>query len=299
MVMRQLLPENYLSKWKLMHLQKEKLQEIRLRCGQPLCLTYDGAEQVFSEYVVRKLDIELIFQWLCEYGVYAYQEEMEKGYVTIQGGHRVGIGGQMILDGAGKVMRIKHINSLLIRVSHDVTGIAETLIKKLYISGYLQNTLILSPPGCGKTTLLRDLVRQVSNGTTIAPGVNVSLVDEREELAAVYMGVPTMDVGKRTDIISGCEKAVAMEMCLRALGPEVVAVDEVYSENDLAALVRLQGCGCAILATHHAYSWDEFFEKPFGREVMQQKIFKRFILLEKKDGKYNISGVFDENGECI
>lgn len=297
--MKQLLPERYLSRWKLSDLQKDKLQEIRLRCGQPICLTYGGVEKMLPEYLVGKLDLEHIFQWLCEYGVYAYQEEMEKGYVTIQGGHRVGIGGQMVMDGAGKVMRIKHISSLLIRVSHDVAGIAEELMEKLYVCGYLQNTLILSPPACGKTTLLRDLVRQVSNGTVWSSGLNVSLVDEREELAAVYMGVPTMDVGKRTDIISGCEKAVAMEMCLRALGPEVVAVDEVYSEKDIAALIRLQGCGCAILATHHAYSLEEFWEKPFGLEVMKEKIFKRFVLLEKRDGKYNISGVFDKNGECI
>lgn len=297
--MRQLLPHSYLSKWNLIHLQKDKLQEIRLRCEQPLYVMYNGVEQAFEEYVVEKKDLEQIFQWLCEYGVYAYQEEMEKGYITIQGGHRVGIGGQMTVDGFGKGMRTKYISSLLIRVSHDVMGIGEKLLDKIYEGGYLRNTLILSPPGCGKTTMLRDLVRQVSNGNAYSEGLNVSLVDEREELAAVYMGIPTKDVGRRTDIISGCEKSVAMEMCLRALGPEVVAVDEIYSEKDMEALKRLHGCGCVILATHHAYSWEEFLRKPFGSEVVKQEMFQRFVFLEKKNGKYNVQSVFKENGEWI
>ena len=297
--MRQLLPESYLVRWQLSHLHRDKLQEIRLRCNRPLYLIYDGFEQVRSEFVVTRADVEQIFQWLCGYGAYAYQEEMAKGYITVQGGHRVGIGGQVVLDGSGRVMRMKYISSLLIRVSHNVTGIAEKLMGKIYECGYLQNTLILSPPGCGKTTLLRDLVRQVSNGNLRTPGLNVSLVDEREELAAVYMGEPTLDVGKRTDVISGCEKAAAMEMCLRALGPQVLAVDEIYSEKDLRALKRLHGCGCVILATHHAYSFDEFKKKPFGYEVMEQKIFKRFVLLGKQNGKYSIWGVVDDQGESI
>ena len=108
-----------------------------------------------------------------------------------------------------------------------------------------------------------------------------------------------IDVGKRTDVLSGCEKAIAMEMCLRTLGPEVVAVDEIYSEKDLEALKRLKGCGCAILATHHAYSFEEFLEKPFGKEVMQYKLFERFVLLGKKDGKYVIKRILNNDGELI
>ena len=295
--MRQLLPESYIVRWHLQGIEREKLQEIRLRCGQPLFLIYDGMELEKTDVNVSKADVEQIFQWLCGYGAYAYQEEIAKGYITVQGGHRVGIGGQVLFDAVGKVVHMKYISSILIRVSHDIKGVAESVLDKLYENGYLQNTLILSPPGCGKTTLLRDLVRLVSNGNVYSKGKNVSLVDEREELAAVYAGVPTVDVGRRTDVISGCEKALAMEMCLRALGPEVVAVDEIYSENDLLAIKRLYGCGCVILATHHAYSFEEFREKPFGTEVMEQGLFMRFVVLGKKSGRYVINGVFDAQGK--
>ena len=297
--MRQLLPEGYLHQWNLHHLSRDKLQEIRLRTGRPLMLTYEGIEQERQDVIPEKKDIEQIFQWLCGYGVYAYQEEIAKGYLTIQGGHRVGIGGQVLFDFAGKVNHMKYVSSMLIRVSHQVIGVVDHILDKLYLNNRVQSTLILSPPGCGKTTLLRDLVRQVSDGNVHGPGQNVSIIDEREELASVYMGVPSRNVGKRTDVISGCEKSTAMEMCLRALGPEVVAVDEIYSEKDLEAMKRLNGCGCAILATHHADSFIEFSEKPFGREVMAEQIFKRFVILGKEAGQYVIKEVLKENGEGI
>lgn len=295
--MRQLLPGAYLQKWELEHLRKEHLQEIRLRAGRELMITYEGMEQVLGEHIVTKADIEQIFQWLCGYGVYAYQEEIAKGYITIQGGHRVGIGGQVLFDLYGKVNHMKYISSLLIRVSHDISDVSDSVLDKLYRAGKIQSTLILAPPGCGKTTFLRDLVRQVSDGNAFGVGQNVSLVDERDELAAVYMGISTIDVGRRTDVISGCEKSIAMEMCLRALGPEVVAVDEIYNEKDLEAIKRLDGCGCAILATHHAYTFDEFAGKYFGKEVLKYALFERYVLLGRDNGQYVVRGVLDAEGE--
>ncbi len=291
--MQELLPESFLKQWNLKDLDKKRLQEIRLRAGQPLILTYAGKEQELCEVCVKKRDIEQILEWLCGYGIYAYQEEMAKGYLSIKGGHRVGIGGQVVCDPTGSVTQFKYISSLLIRVSHNITGIAEPLLDRLYRQGKILNTLILSPPGCGKTTLLRDLLRSVSDGNRCGKGQNVSLIDEREELAHSYMGVPVLNVGRRTDVISGCEKAVAMEMCLRSLGPEVVAVDEIYSEKDLEAVKRLKGCGCAILATHHAYTFEEFSEKPFGKEAISEKLFERFVLLEKREGMYGVKDVFE------
>lgn len=300
--MKALLPEYYLSKWGVCDLDKEHLQEIRLRVGQVPMFTYKGEELSFKtskidfsncgiKTFITKKDIEQIFQWLCGYGVYAYQEEMKKGYITIQGGHRVGIGGQVSFNSQGNVIGMKYINSLLIRVSHDIKGVGEALTKDLYENGRPYNILILSPPGCGKTTLLRDLIRNFSYGTTYGMGVNVSVIDEREELAAAYMGVATLDLGPRTDLILGCDKGAGMEMCLRALGPNIVAVDEIYSKTDLESIKRLKGCGCAILATHHATDFDDFSNKTFGKELLAEQIFDRFIVLSKDNGKYLVKEI--------
>lgn len=295
--MEQLLPQEYIKRWGLESIQKEDLQEIRIRTAKPLYFTYRGQEVEKKQIIVSASDVMQIFTWLCGYGVYAYQEEIAKGYITIRGGHRVGIAGEVLTDERGRVKSIKYVSSMLIRVSHDIKGVAEQFLSELYEQGMICDTLLLSRPGCGKTTFLRDLVRSVSNGNAYGAGQSVSVIDEREELSAMCEGIPTLDIGRRTDVICGCSKAEGMEMCLRALAPKVVAVDEIYNKKDVKALRRLHGSGCVILATHHADSLTQFLEKPFGKKVQKEQLFSRIVLLTRENGQYLVQEIY-KRGEA-
>ncbi|MDE6602989.1 MAG: stage III sporulation protein AA [Lachnospiraceae bacterium] len=306
-----LFPEESRERWREVAKQAKRLQEIRLRAGMPLSILINNREH-FLDMQGRIVDrpegaarpapeeLEDMLGHLCRYSIYAFADEIRQGFLTVPGGHRVGLAGQVILDGEGRIRNMKYIRYLNIRIAHQIRGAADALIPRLYEEGRVMSTLLISPPGGGKTTMLRDIIRQVSDGTVYGPGVNVSVVDERSEIAGSYLGVSQNDVGIRTDVLDGCPKVEGMMRLIRSMAPRVLAVDEVGSLADAQALQMAGGCGCKLLATIHGGSLEEVRQKKYMRYMMEQGLFERYVMLERIQGACRTVEIYDREGKpCI
>ena len=282
-----------------------KLQEIRLRAGKPVLVFMDGREYMVGREGLLEPDADLspvladpalireILGIFSRYSLYAFEDEIRQGFLTIEGGHRVGIAGKAVTEGSG-LRTIRDISSLNIRLAHEKPGCGDPVLPWLYENGRLQNTLILSPPGSGKTTLLRDVVRQVSNGNRYGPGLQTAVVDERSELGACYQGIPQNDLGMRTDVLDGCPKSEGMLMLIRSMAPAVVAVDEIGGKEDIRAVEYVQNCGCVLAATAHGASLEEVRERPGFRELLAEKTFKRLVFLSsRREQRGMVEAIYD------
>lgn len=282
------------------NLDYDKLYEIRLRVGRPLFLTYDGGECFLrspgqEQYVVTREDLTETLEYVTGYSLYAYEDEIRQGYISVQGGHRVGVTGKVILD-RGRIMGMKYISCINVRLAHEIQGCADKVMSYIRTKNWIANTLIISPPRCGKTTLLRDIIRQLSNGWENTPGLTVGVVDERSELAGCYQGIPQNDLGMRTDVLDCCPKSEGMQMLVRSMSPDVVAVDELGREEDFRAVESVIYCGCRLIATAHGNSLEDILAQPFFQKLKKMEIFEKYIVLGDRNQTGVIKGIYDAKG---
>jgi len=293
-----ILPENIRDLLSRLPVQfMDTLEEIRLRQNRPLIVTHtagdvclDSGGQPTSNpgdaYVITEDDMQRVIRMVSNSSLYAIEEELKNGYVTLPGGHRVGLTGKAVIE-SGKVKTLKYISGFNIRISREIKGNAAPILPSLLDRwGRVKHTLILSPPRCGKTTLLRDLVRLVSSGVPELDfgGVTVGLVDERSELAGCYRGVPQRDIGLRTDVLDGCPKAEGMMMLIRAMSPQVVATDEIGKQEDIKAMEEAINAGVTVISTVHGTSPEEIMRRPALKYLLSLNVIERFIILSRSKG---------------
>ena len=283
------------------------VQEVRLRRDLPVILRRRDAEwfvacggtltkDAAAAYRASARDIAATVELVSAHSLYAFEEELRNGFITLPGGHRVGLTGHAVVDN-GAIRTLRGINGLHFRISHELPGCADAVLPYLaavtsegrpHPPALVHHTMILSPPGCGKTTLLRDIIRQISNA-----GMTVGVVDERSEIAGCYLGKPQNDIGLRTDVLDACPKAHGMHMLLRAMSPQVIAVDELGRRDELSAVEDILNAGVKLLCTAHGHSVSEIARRPGMDSLLAAQSITRFIVLDGKPAGH-VAGIYDE-----
>ena len=262
--------------------ERARAEELRLRAGWPMTALLDGRERQLGGPPVEGEELQQLVEIASRASLHTVLDQVRRGYLTVEGGHRIGLCGTAVVQG-GEIHSFRRLSSVNVRVARQVKGVCAPVLDGLCPGGRLAGTLILAPPGLGKTTLLRDLVRSVSEGEGCIP-LRVALADERGEVAAMYEGRPQLEVGRRTDVTEGCPKAQGLMLLLRAMNPQVLAVDEITAPEDVRALREAVGCGVTLLATAHGEGRGDLERRALYRPVLEEGLF-RFLVRIRRSGE--------------
>ena len=259
----------------------DRLQEIRIRVGRPIILKLRD-QDILLEYVVSQSEILQMLERLCENSIYAYKNQICEGFITVKGGHRVGIAGSCVIEN-GKIINVKYISSLNFRIAREIINCSTNILREVIDkeNETIFNTIIVAPPGKGKTTILRDLIRNLSNGIKEIDfrGMNCGVVDERGEIAACYKGIPQNDVGVRTDVIENVSKDKGIHMLIRSMAPQIIACDEIGSIEDVLAIKYALSSGVTGIFTMHGKNMDDIKNNREVYSLIENKSVEKVIFL--------------------
>ncbi|MBQ8451433.1 MAG: hypothetical protein IJ538_01485 [Clostridia bacterium] len=295
--------DNLLPEWLYQEIRNrfliEFIYEIRIRVNKPIMVNYKGRYLEVSEnenrgkFLGTKELINYIIKIATKQSLYSYNDQIKNCYISAEDGIRIGICGDVVSND-NKIITIKNITSLNIRIAHQVFNVSNQIINFVYCQGTVKNTLILSPPGAGKTTMVRDLTLKLSNEKKIQ---NILVIDERFELAGD--GEKKLEIGDLVDVLSGTTKAYAFSTALKTMNPSVIVTDEISTREDIEAAKISARSGVKVIATAHAESLLDIKSNKFLKETIAEKIFERIIIMSKRNGVGTIEGIFDQELRCI
>lgn len=270
-----------------------ELQEIRIRADKPLIIQ-NGSKEIVMEYKPTMNDLKTVLQRMSNYSIYAFDEEIKQGFITIKGGHRIGICGSCIIEN-NKIKTIKSIASLNIRISREIIGCSNIVIPYIIQDNNVINTIIISPPKCGKTTLIRDIARNISDGmkNLYFTGKKVCIIDERSEIAACFNGIPQLSVGSRTDVLDCCPKSEGIIMSIRSMSPDVIICDEIGSYNDVESIIMALNSGVNLITTIHGFGIEDLFKRDVFKDILDNGVFQRAVVLSSRKGAGTVEYIYD------
>ena len=275
---------------------KEQIYEVRIKIGKPI-LVYSKYGENIINYICTKEDIKSMLQKISNYSLYAYEEDIRQGFITINGGHRIGIAGECVME-KGEVKTIRNISSVNIRICREIIGCSDKVMKYISSKHRVYNTIIISPPKCGKTTIIRDIARNLSNGISSlgASGRKVVVIDERSEIGACHLGIPQSDLGIRTDVLDNCLKREGLIMAIRSLSPEVLICDEIGTKGDIEALMMAFNSGVNLITTIHGFTIEDLYKRKVFSDLLDNEILERAIILSNRNGIGTVENVYSLKG---